>query len=304
MQKPKTVDITSDSFDLLEFTAGAIEKSLLNMMEADTGDLDHTVTLTMIRHGFYRDDMASAAIDLWLANCNSTKPNSWAKYLGECMKNNPLTISEELDPEGFSDYQRIIKAWNKTNPVRPWHDLEPHIVTLLIDTYEMGLGFDGPHVADILKTKPANYEAMDEQLLKLQKEASGKEVALADPEPVASETWQGVSKPHTVGPVAIVTVEAPTAPTETLTVDAPQPQKVAADKAAEDLTRYDEIVAGLTEANRRYVEKQGTRGVFDYPLSVAVTANKKGVDIAEHLLSEHAGIVEVWLGQQRVTQKV
>jgi hypothetical protein len=52
------------------------------------------------------------------------------------------------------------------------------------------------------------------------------------------------------------------------------------------------------------VKKWGSRGVFDYPLSVAVMASKKGLEIPETMKHSPPGVVENWLVKQRVTEKV
>jgi hypothetical protein len=281
-------------------------------------------------HNGYGNPLERLALAIYLDPAGVEKKlnikTKGAKHLGPYIEktliNNPHTLmSEALEDCDLYDLEaqaEAAMAWNKTEQVRPWHDLEPHTVDLLVDAHDLGLGFDGPHVALILKTKPQDYEAMHHELQKLRLKATKKEAkllkqtqevsekpgALADAETITSEAWQGVSKPPTPGPVAIVTVEAPTAPTEALTIDAEEYHPPKAQEAGEELARYDGIVEGLPEASRQYVKKWGSRGVFDYPLSVAVMASKKGLEIPETMMHSPPGVVENWVVKQRVTEKV
>lgn len=277
---PKSIVMSPDNSKSLEaFTAEAIEQALEHIIASSetSPDIDHEVALHMIRDTHSREHMASEAINLWRDKPNDQRLESWAKYLHRCMTNNPTSITDELDWDQASTVGVMIRLWNKAATGYQWHELSEGSRALCEHILESGHSLDAEMVPFILRADSDDVEAWLDAL--------SPEVP---DEPVDSEESPALA-------------ETPTPMAEELSEAHPEPVKVLPNNAdVERRKNWDRIVSELPEPNRQYVELRGTRHLYDFTLDVAVRATKRGLLIPGHLMKEHPGIVDVWIGNQRL----
>jgi DNA-binding transcriptional ArsR family regulator len=278
IETPKSIVIsTNESKSIEAFTAEAIEQALEHIITTAETSLDHEVALHMIRDTYSREHMASEALNLWRDNPNDQRLESWAKYLYRCMENNPTSITDELDWDQASAVGMMISLWNNTGSGYRWHELSDGSRALCEHILESGHSLSADLVPFILRADSDDVEAWLDSL---------------SPE-VADEASDSEESPA----LADVYIEVP----EELSEVHPEPAQLLPNKAdVERQQNWDRIVSELAEPNRRYVELRGTRHLYDFALDVAVRANKRGLLIPEHLMKDHPGIVDVWIGNQRL----